>query len=213
MNILGITGQDRDAAAALVCDGVVIAAIEEEKLSRIRHIGMDYAGGLPERAITFCLERGSIAFDELDYVAYYLEPYKLFHREIAFYSSLAMDTPATSPFESFPNYFVDSLNGLRQRLRTRAMAESRLGKRGQFVDVNHQLSHGASAFYASGFERSAILALNNRGDMTSTALMRGEGERIEIQAEGSFPHSLGMVYSTVTAVLGFGFVDDWHKAM
>ena len=212
MNILGITGQDRDAAAALVCDGAVIAAIEEEKLSRIRHIGMDYAGGLPERAITFCLERGGIAFDELDYVAYYLEPYKLFHREIAFYSSLAMDAPAASSFESFPNYFVDSLNGLRQRLRTRAMGEARLAKHGQFVDVNHQLAHAASAFYASGFQRSAILALNNRGDMTSAALMRGDGERIEIQAEGSFPHSLGMVYSTVTDALGFG-IDDCHKAM
>jgi carbamoyltransferase len=213
MNILGITGQDRDAAAALICDGAVVAAIEEEKLSRIRHIGMDYAGGLPDRAIKFCLERGGIAFDEIDYVAYYLEPYKLFHREIAFYSSHAMDTPAPSPFESFPNYFVDSLNGLRQRLRTRAMGEARLGERGQFIDVNHQLAHAASAFYASGFERSAILSLNNRGDMTSTALMTGEGERIEIQAEGPFPHSLGMVYSAVTAVLGFGFADDWHKTM
>ena len=213
MNILGITGQDRDAAAALIRDGAVIAAIEEEKLSRIRHIGIDYAGGLPERAIRFCLERGGISSDQIDYIAYYLEPYKLFHREIAFYSSHAMDTPAPAPVESFPNYLVDGLNALRQRLRTRALGEGLLGKRGQFIDVNHQLAYAASAFYASGFERSAILALNNRGDMTSTALMKGEGERIEIESEAAFPHSLGMVYSAVTGALGFGFADDWHKTM
>ena len=83
MNILGISGQERDAAAALVKDGNLVAAIEEEKLARIRRIGMNYAGGLPFRAIEFCLERAGIGFDAIDYVAYYLEPHKRFHREIA----------------------------------------------------------------------------------------------------------------------------------
>ena len=91
MNILGISGQERDAAAALVRDGQVVAAIEEEKLARIRHIGMNYAGGLPFRAIEFCLERGGISFDKIDYVAYYLEPNRRFHREIAFNSSRAIN--------------------------------------------------------------------------------------------------------------------------
>src|ERR1044072_4286323 len=89
MNILGISGQERDAAAALVQDGRVVAAIEEEKLSRIRHVGMNYAGGLPRRAIAFWLGRGAGAFKDIDCVAYYLEPHKLFHREIAFNSSRA----------------------------------------------------------------------------------------------------------------------------
>ena len=91
MNILGISGQERDAAAALVRDGQVVAAIEEEKLDRIRHIGMNYAGGLPFRAIEFCLERAQISFDKIDYVAYYLEPHRRFHREIAFNSSRAIN--------------------------------------------------------------------------------------------------------------------------
>jgi predicted NodU family carbamoyl transferase len=82
MNILGISGQERDAAAALIQDGLVVAAIEEEKLARIRHIGMNYAGGLPFRAIDFCLDRGGVEFNNIDYVAYYLEPHKRFHREI-----------------------------------------------------------------------------------------------------------------------------------
>src|SRR5882724_12951961 len=115
MNILGISGQERDAAAALIQDGRVVAAIEEEKLARIRHIGMNYAGGLPERAMQFCLDRAGITFKDLDYVAYYLEPHKLFHREIAFNSSLATQSPEQASIEEFPPYFVESLNGLKQR--------------------------------------------------------------------------------------------------
>jgi carbamoyltransferase len=213
MNILGLSGQNSNAAAALVRDGVVLAAIEEEKLARIRHIGMDYAGGLPERAVRFCLDKAGIGFKDIDYVAYYIEPQKLFHREIGFYSALAMDRPDPSSLESFPNYFVDSLNALRQRLRTRALIESRLSGRGKFLEINHQLAHGASSFYVSGFETAAIAALNNRGDMISTALMTGERGRLHIKAEGQFPHSLGMVYGAVTAALGFGAIDDWHKTM
>src|SRR5262245_5922432 len=119
MNILGISGQERDAAAALIQDGRIVAAIEEEKFARIRHIGMNYAGGLPFRAVEFCLERGGIAFDKLDYVAYYLEPHKRFHRQIAFNSSLAINAADDGSIEDFPPYFVESLNDLKQRLKTK----------------------------------------------------------------------------------------------
>jgi carbamoyltransferase len=213
MNILGISGQERDAAAALVQEGKVIAAIEEAKLARIRHVGMNYAGGLPDRAIEFCLDRANITFDDIDYVAYYLEPHKLFHREIAFNSSLAIDSPGPSFIEEFPSYFVDSLNGLKQRLRTRRLVESCLSGRGQFVVVPHHLAHGASAFYGSGFARAAAIAVDNRGDMTSTALMTGNGGQLTLQAEAQFPNSIGLVYSAVTAALGFSFSGDWHKSM
>src|SRR5215510_5886132 len=129
MNILGISGQERDAAAALIQDGRVVAAIEEEKLSRIRHVGMNYAGGLPFRAIDFCLNRGRITFEQLDYVAYYLEPHKLFHREIAFRSSRATQAADLGSIEDFPPYFVESLNGLKNRLKTKRLVESRLSDR------------------------------------------------------------------------------------
>jgi predicted NodU family carbamoyl transferase len=134
MNILGISGQERDAAAALIQDGRVVAAIEEEKLARIRHVGMNYAGGLPSRAIEFCLERGRITFDKLDCVAYYLEPRKRFHREIAFNSGLALDAADNSSIEDFPPYFVDSLNDLKQRLRTRRLVENRLTGDSEFIE-------------------------------------------------------------------------------
>jgi carbamoyltransferase len=213
MNILGISGQERDAAAALVQDGRVVAAIEEEKLARIRHIGMNYAGGLPYRAIEFCLERAGIAFDKIDYVAYYLEPNRRFHREIAFNSSRAIDAAAQGSIEGFPPYFVESLNDLKQRQRTRRLVESQLSTSGKFLEVPHHLAHGASAFFASGFERAAVISADNRGDMTSAALMTGDGEQLRINAEAQFPNSIGMVYTAVTAAIGFDPDGDWHKTM
>ncbi|HTG16714.1 MAG TPA: carbamoyltransferase C-terminal domain-containing protein [Blastocatellia bacterium] len=213
MNILGISGQERDAAAALIQDGRVVAAIEEEKLARIRHVGMNYAGGLPERAIAFCLDRAGISFDKLDYVAYYLEPHKLFHREVAYNSSRATQITEQASIEEFPPYFVESLNSLKQRLKTKRMVESRLSSESRFVAVPHHFAHGASSFFASGFDRAAIISVDNKGDMTSTALMTGEGGNITVSAEAHFPNSIGLLYSAVTAALGFGYDGDWHKTM
>ena len=213
MNILGISGQERDAAAALIQDGRVVAAIEEEKLARIRHIGMNYAGGLPFRAIEFCLKRGGISFDNIDYVAYYLEPHKRFHREIAFNSSRALNAAEQGSIEEFPPYFVESLNDLKQRLKTKRLIQTHLSADGKFIEVPHHLAHGASSFFVSGFDRAAVISVDNKGDMTSAALMSGEGERLRIHAEAQFPNSIGMVYSAVTGALGFDADGDWHKTM
>src|SRR5262245_32204134 len=212
MNILGISGQERDATAALIQNGRVVAAIEEEKLARIRHIGMNYAGGLPFRAIQYCLDRCDLTFDRIDYVCYYLEPHKRFHREIAFNSSRAINA-ADQSIEEFPSYFVESLNDLKQRLRTKRLVESRLRAGAKFIEVPHHLAHGASAFYASGFERASVISIDNKGDMTSAALMTGDGANLRIHAEAQFPHSIGVVYSAVTSALGFSGDGDWHKTM
>ncbi len=211
MNILGISGQEKDAAAALVQDGKVVAAIEEEKLSRVRHIGMSYGGGLPLQAIEFCLERAGISFEQIDFVAYYLEPQKLFHREMAFRAAHAGDVQATPTTEAMPDYFVETLNALRERVKTRQLVEAHLGGRGEFIEVNHQMAHAASAFFASGFERAAILIANHKGDMTATSLLVGNGAMIDTLDESPFPHSLGAIYSAVTEALGFG--DECHKTM
>jgi carbamoyltransferase len=213
MNILGLSGQEHDAAAALVQQGRVVAAIEEEKLARIRRVGMNYAGGLPERAIQFCLERAGITCEQLDYVAYYLEPYKLFHREIAFNSRRATQATDSDAIEDFPPYFVDSLNELKQRLRTRRLIESRLSAGGKFVVVPHHLAHGASTFYASGFERAAVISADHRGDLTAAALMTGAGHELRLHGEAQFPNSIGLIYNAVTAALGFDYDGDWHKTM
>ncbi|HXF40276.1 MAG TPA: carbamoyltransferase C-terminal domain-containing protein, partial [Blastocatellia bacterium] len=83
----------------------------------------------------------------------------------------------------------------------------------KFIEVPHQLAHGASAFYASGFERAAVISVDNKGDMTSAALMTGQGHEIRLDAEAQFPNSIGLVYSAVTAALGFNADGDWHKTM
>jgi len=213
MKILGISGQDRDAAAALVCDGQVIAAIEEEKLSRVRHVGISYAGGLPMRAIQHCLETAGVDFDRIDYIAYYTEPRKLFARNLTFRASRVLRAPSLSSLEAFPYYLVDSLNNFRQRVRTSVMARQRLSPQGRVVSLNHQMAHAASAFYASGFERAAIITAGNVGDMRSTAMMTGAGSDLRVQSQASFPNSLGMVFSAVTEALGFDSSGDEHKTM
>lgn len=213
MYILGISGQERNAAAALICDGQVVAAIEEDGLARIRHVGMTQSGGLPHRAIEFCLRRAGISFDQLDFVAYYLDPHKLFWREGAFYAAYSAGKTNDLSADSLPPYFVESLNGLKDRLRTRQIIESRLSPKARFIIVDHQIAHAASAFYPSGFERAAVISIGNRGDMSTTALMTGAGNTLELQAEAIFPNSIGLLYGAVTAALGFSDDGDCHKTM
>src|SRR5215467_12431361 len=195
MNILGIAGQDRDAAAAFIQDGEVLAAIEEEKLSRIKHVGISYAGGLPWRAIDFCLKRGGIDFEDLDYVAYYLEPYRALRGNIRFRAGRVLQSPTLASLQSFPYYTVDGLNSLRQHTKTRQLVLGRLRARGEFVPINHQRTHAAGAFYSSDFERAAVIVMGNVGDMTTTALMTGSPQGLRVHGEARFPNSIGMVYS------------------
>jgi len=218
MNILGIAGQDRDAAAALIRDGEVLAAIEEEKLSRIKHVGISYAGGLPGKAIDFCLQRGGIDFDNLDYFAYYLEPYKMLSGSVRFRAARVLRNPSLLSLQAFPYYTVESLNNLRQHTKTKhlalaRMALARMPGRNRFMAVNHQRAHGAGAFYSSEFERAAVIVMGNVGDMTTTALMTGSSKGLRVLGEARFPNSIGMVYSAVTAALGFGAAGEDHKTM
>lgn len=213
MNILGISGQDRDAAAALVCNGIAVAAIEEEKLARIRHIGMTYAGGLPVRAIEFCLKQAGLNYDDIDFVGYYLEPNKLFSRSVAFGGRYLLTDPRPSTLQAFAQLVVDSLDNRRERLYTRRLCLDRLNNAGRFVFVDHQLAHAAAAFYSSGFDRAAILVSDNQGDMTSVAHLEGSSNGLRKLREARYPHSLGMVYNAVTAYLGFDASADQHKTM
>ena len=213
MYILGISGQDRDAAAALICDGQVVAAVEEDNLARVRHVGITRNGGLPYHSIEFCLKRAGIRLDQLDYVAYYIDSQKLFRRELAFQALHDVDGSEPSPEAIFSSQFIDSLHNLKESLRTRRLIEASLSPKARFIIVDHQIAHGASAFYPSGFEQAAVISIGNRGDMTTTALMSGSGNKLNIQAKAQFPNSIGMLYGAVTAALGFSEDGDWHKTM
>ncbi|MGH9827628.1 MAG: carbamoyltransferase N-terminal domain-containing protein, partial [Blastocatellia bacterium] len=204
MNILGISGQDRNASAALVSDGRVVAAIEEEKLSRIPNVGMAYCGGLPFRAMEFCLDRGNIQIGDVDYLAYYTRPLKQLLRSAGLRNIRTMLRPAIGTFGRLPGYFLDGLAGLKQHSNTKHKIEAIVSNRARFVAIDHQVCHASAAFYPSGFDRSAVAVAGNMGDLTSMALMTGLDAKLGLQAEARFPHSLGMVYTAVTSALGFG---------
>src|SRR5713226_6542887 len=190
MYILGISGQQRDAAAALVKDGQLVAAIEEEKLARVKRIGIDDANGLPFQSIEACFNAAGITWKDIDYITYYEKPKRLgtniYSRVRKFFHD-----PTTL------TYATDGLNTPQAFARTRELIRH-LSDRIQITNVEHHLSHAASAFYASPFEQAAILTADCLGDSTSLQLAVGKGKKIRVLHALEFPDSLGFLYSLIT---------------
>src|SRR5262245_43292888 len=198
MYILGISGHHRNAATALLKDGQIIAAIEEEKLARVKNVGINHCGGVPYEAIGYCLEAAGIGIDDIDYVTYYLKPRRLLNRQKSFSERYIQENTSGAD-----DYKAASVNEYRARMNTLNLVRRLLGERSKVVAVDHQLAHAASAFYQSGFDRAAILILSGRGDYISIAAGVGEGRKVRLLRRIEFPHSVGMVYSLVTEILGF----------
>jgi carbamoyltransferase len=198
MYILGISGHHRNAAAALLKEGQILAVIEEEKLARVNHLGLAQCGGLPYQAIDFCLKAGGIGIDEIDAVTYYLKPRRLLDRQLRFSERFIPETLTEAE-----DHQAASVNEFHDRMKTLHLARRLLGPRAPALAVDHQLAHAASAFYPSGFERAALLILSGRGDYVSIAFGLGEGRKVRLLRRIEFPHSLGLVYSLVTEYLGF----------
>lgn len=206
MYILGISGHWRDAAAALLKDGRLIAAIEEEKLARINRIGISQAGGVPYRAIGYCLETAGIGMEDVRYVTYDHKPRRLLKRQTEFNRRFLPEQAAeTGDYEAASQY------EFHDRLKTLRLMSQLLGEGAKTVAVDHQLAHAAGAFYPSGFERAAILTLGRKGDHVSIAAGIGEGRKIRLLKRIEFPHSLGWVYSLMTEHLGFRADGGEHK--
>lgn len=208
MYILGISCYYHDSAAALLRDGELLAAAEEERFTRKKH---DF--GFPAHAIDFCLAQAGITPHELDYVVFYEKPLLKFER-------ILMTTLATFPKswgtfrESMITWFNDKLWIKGQLLSKLPVPADRL------LFVEHHLSHAASAFFASPYEEAAILTVDGVGEWTTatlgqaTANWDGKGEnRIELFNEVRFPHSLGLLYSAFTAFLGFRVNNGEYKVM
>jgi carbamoyltransferase len=206
MYILGISGHHRNASAALIKDGQIVAAIEEEKLVRINHIGIAQSGGLPYAAIGYCLEAGGIGIDEIDYVTYYQKPRRLLQRQLRFSELFQAGNGSGSE-----DHKAASVNEYHDRLKTLYLTRRFLGQKAKVIAVDHQLAHAASAFYLSGFDRAAVLVLSGRGDYISVAIGIGEGRKVRILKRIEFPHSLGLVYSLVTEHLGFSAGGGEHN--
>jgi carbamoyltransferase len=200
--ILGISAFYHDSAAALIVDGDIIGAAQEERFTRKKH-----DPGFPIHAVAYCLEAGRISAEQLDYVVFYDKPLLKFDRLLETYLAFA---PAG--FRSFrmamPVWLKDKIH-LRRVLRERVQA----GDATRFVFTEHHESHAASAFFPSPFEDAAILTLDGVGEWSTATLGVGEGNRIRLLRDLKFPHSLGLLYSAFTYYCGFKVNSGEYKLM
>ena len=201
MYILGISCFYHDAAAALLKDGKLVAAAEEERFTRIKH---DFS--FPEKAIDFCLRNEGLCGKDLDYVVFYEKPFHKFERILM------------TIFQSFPRswkVFTEAmLAWLGDKLWLKNLIKTKVGvDENKILFSEHHLSHAASAFYASPFEEAAILTVDGVGEWTTAAMGLGKNTDIKLFKEMKFPHSLGLLYSTFTAFLGFKVNNGEYKVM
>ena len=207
MNILGISAFYHDSAAALVQNGEIAAAAQEERFTRVRH-----DSAFPAQSVKYCLEAGGITLKDIDHVVFYDKPFLKFERLLETYLALA-----PRGFRSFAAAFpVWS----REKLFQREMLRDDLARHMPGVDVSNKLmftehhqSHAASAFYPSPFKTAAILTMDGVGEWTTTSAGLGDGNTINIHREIHFPHSLGLLYSAFTYYLGFKVNSGEYKVM
>ena len=200
--ILGISAFYHDSAAALVVDGKIVAAAQEERFTRKKHDAR-----FPKHAVDYCLREAGLTPDQLDYVGFYDKPLRTFERLLETYLAFA---PAgfRSFRSSIPVWLKEKLHlpreirkGLREQYK------------GRFVFTNHHESHAASAFFPSPFDDAAILTLDGVGEWATASWGAGRGNRIELTHELHFPHSLGLLYSAFTYYCGFKVNSGEYKLM
>jgi carbamoyltransferase len=201
MNILGVSCYFHDAAAALLCDGTLVAAAEEERFTRKKH---DHE--FPQNAIDFCLRAGEVRAAELDYVAFFEKPFVKFQR-------LLLSSMQTFP-RSHRVFREAMITWLADKLWIKQLIQKRLGvSESKILFSEHHLSHAASAFFCSPFEEAAILTVDGVGEWTTASLAVGKGTDIKQFNQIRFPHSLGLLYSAFTAFLGFEVNEGEYKVM
>jgi len=201
VNILGISCYFHDAAAALVQEGVLVAAAEEERFSRVKH---DFS--FPLKAIRFCLQRGGLGAEDIDYVAFFEKPFVKFER-------ILQTALATAPRSA--SVFRQAMTGwLLDKLWVKTLIRSTLDiPDDRILFAEHHQSHAASAYFCSPFQDSAILTVDGVGEWTTTAIGRASGNDLQLTADTRFPHSLGLLYSAFTAFLGFEVNEGEYKVM
>jgi carbamoyltransferase len=200
--ILGISAFYHDSAAALLADGEIVAAAQEERFTRKKH-DQDF----PVHAIEYCLEEAGIGPEQLDYVGFYDKPFLKFDRLLETYLAYA---PAG--FKSFSRAMP---LWLRKKLHLPREMSKGLGKayKKKYVFAEHHESHAASAFFPSPFDEAAILTLDGVGEWATASFGTGKGNRIELSHELRFPHSLGLLYSAFTYFCGFRVNSGEYKLM
>jgi carbamoyltransferase len=208
MKILGISAYYHDAAACLVVDGEIIAAAQEERFTRKKH-----DSNFPVNAIAYCLSEARITSKDIDYVVFYDKPFLKFERLLETYLAFA-----PRGFKSFatslPIWLKDKL--FQKTVITDALKDL-WGKDGKWEEKllfsEHHLSHAASAFFPSPFDRAAVLTMDGVGEWTTTSLALGNGHELSIYKEIHFPHSVGLLYSAITYYTGFKVNSGEYKVM
>jgi carbamoyltransferase len=200
MNILGINAYHGNASAALVCDGKLIAAVEEERFNRVK-----YAAGFPAAAIRYCLKEAGIALADIDHVAVPRDPWarlptKLFYA-LRMRSFARERLRVMTKFTGIPEALAATFDSDPAKLKA------------TFHRIEHHQAHLASSYFVSPFDHAALLSADGLGDFASSMWGTGRGNRMEIEGSIAFPHSLGLYYSAVTQYLGFLKFGDEYKVM
>jgi carbamoyltransferase len=198
--ILGISCFYHDSAAALVRDGVIVAAAQEERFTRKKH---DFR--FPTNAISYCLKEGGITASDLDYVAFYDKPLVKFERILETYLAYVP--------RGIRSFLMAMPLWLREKLWIPSLIREGLDYEGPILFTEHHESHAASAFYPSPFSRAAFLTMDGVGEWTTTSYGIGQDNRLDIQGELRFPHSLGLLYSAFTYFTGFRVNSAEYKVM
>ncbi len=208
MNLLGISAYYHDSAACLVVNGKIIAAAQEERFTRKKHDAR-----FPVSAIKFCLDFAHLVPAQIDYVVFYDKPFLKFERLLETYLAFA-PMGFRSFSQSMPLWIKDKLFQKKTILSAlNDCLDSSIDWKKRLLFSEHHLSHAASAFYPSPFEEAAILTMDGVGEWTTTSLALGNQNRIEIQREIHFPHSLGLLYSAMTFYTGFKVNSGEYKVM
>jgi len=198
--VLGLSAFYHDSAAALLRDGEIAAAAQEERFTRIKG-----DASFPARAVQFCLDREGIAIDEVDYVGFYDKPLLKFERILETYLGVA---PA-----GFRSFLKAGPLWIKEKLFQAKQIQDELGYGGELLFAEHHESHAASAFLPSPFEEAAILTMDGVGEWATASIGRGKGHDIELIRELYWPDSLGLLYSAFTYYTGFKVNSGEYKVM
>ena len=204
MYILGINAYHGDAAAAIIKEGRLIAAVEEERFNRCKH-----SAGFPARAIQYCLDTAGIRIEDVDHVGISRDPSAHLHKKILF-AAMRVASHARQIKDRLGN--AAKVRDVRDEL-ARVFEVSKKQLRARFHNIEHHRAHLASCFYVSPFERAALLSIDGFGDFISTMWAQGEGKSIQVLGQVEYPHSAGIVYTATTQFLGFPHYGDEGKIM
>ncbi len=207
MRILGISAYYHDSAAAIVRDGVIVAAAQEERFTRKKH-----DSSFPAHAVQYCLEAENVSLDEVDYVVFYDKPFLKFERLLETY--LAFAPRGLRSFQmAIPLWIREKL--FQKDLLAKQLKEISPSKNieGKLLFTEHHMSHAASAFFPSPFDEALVLTMDGVGEWATTSVAIGRGNHLEMIREIHFPHSLGLLYSAFTYYTGFKVNSGEYKLM